>query len=320
MNKTVVMAVAVAMLTGGAMAGPANLGQIPADAKWVAHVDVEAITASGFAKGMMELIQAQAETVGQDKVNRATNIWTKLQQVQGVTVMGFGLSRTGVMVANLKQYNAEEVLKMAGVDPSNPGQKHGELTIYSFTPRRGPDQEAWLCLVSDKVIAGGNDLERLKQVLSLLGGKGGSLNATDALGKLLQPSAGSFMVAAGQNPKPAAADGEVVDSTFQAILRRSQDGRIEIGQNGENLFGSLTLTLGTEADAKSLVQIAEGMLAVVRLQAQNDPKMAQMAEAVKVVSEGKVISGAMAWPAADVLAKMKEKAAAMAARKEQVNN
>jgi len=320
MNKALMTAVAVAVLAGGAIAGPANLGQIPADAKWAAHIDMDAVTASSFAKGVIELIQADAQTIGQDKADKAVNIWTKMQQVQGVTVMGFGLSRTGVMVANLKQYNAEEVLKIAGVDPSNPGEKYGNLTIYSFAPRRGPDQEAWLCLVSDKVIVGGNDLLRVKQVLDLLLGKGEAMSATHPVGALLNPSPGSFVVAAGQNPKPAAADEQAPDLGMQGILRRAQSGRIEMGQNGENLFGSIMVALGTEADAKSLVQIAEGALAMIRLQAQNDPQMAQLAEAIKIAADGKVISGAVAWPAADVLAKMKAKAAAMAERKANVNN
>jgi len=320
MNKALMTAAAVAILAGGAIAGPANLGQIPADAKWAAHIDMDAVTASSFAKGVIELIQADAQTIGQDKADRAVNVWTKMQQVQGVTVMGFGLSRTGVMVANLKQYNPEEVLKIAGVDPANPGEKYRDLTIYSFAPRRGPDQEAWLCLFSDKVIVGGNDLARVKQVLDLLLGKGEAMSATHAVGSLLDSSPGSFVVAAGQNPKPAAADEQAPDLGMQGILRRTQSGRVEVGQNGENLFGSLTVTLGSEADAKSLVQIAEGALAMIRLQAQNDPQMAQLAEAIKIAAEGKVISGTVAWPAADVLAKLKAKAAAMADRKAKVNN
>jgi len=296
------------MLAGPVLAGGPNLATIPADAKWVACINMEAVVASSMATGAMELIKAQAETIGQDKVTKAVNLWAKLQDVKDVTVFGFGLEKVGVVVANVAKYDKAQVLKMTGVAEGAQADAQG---IYAFTPKNCPDQQAWIYL-GENVIVGSNNLDRLKQAVGLKAAE--ALAADSPLGKLLTGTEGSFMVAAIQNPLQADAVAAENPGPL-GLLRKATTGRVECGQKGDNLFGTLVLTMANEKDAKELIDTANGMLALALLSMQqNDAAAAKMAEAIKLSADGAVATATVSWPVADILAKAKAKMAAEAAR------
>lgn len=306
MKKAMLIVAGIVMLAGPVLAGGPNLAIVPADATWAVCINMEAVVASSMAKDAMALIDAQVATIGQDKVTKADNLWLKLQGVKDVTVFGFGMEKVGVVVVNAA-YDPAQVRKMAGVaddaTPVAPG-------IYSFTPKCSPDQQAWIFLGKD-VIVGSNNLDRLKTAVGL---QGATAAAKHPLADLLIPTEGSFMVAAIQNPLKADAVAEENPGPL-GLLRKASTGRVEVGQKGDNLFGTLALTMANEKDAKELVQTAEGLLAVALLSIQqNDAGAAKLAEGIKLSADGAVANATVSVPVADILAKAKAKMAAAAAR------
>lgn len=305
MKKAMLVVAGLVMLAGPVLAGGPNAAIIPADAKWAACINMEAVVASSLATGAMDLIKAQAETIGADKVAKATNLWTKLQGVKDVTVYGFGIEKVGVVVVNAA-YTKADVLKMAGVADGATADADG---IYSFAPKCSPDQQAWIFLGTN-VIVGSNDLGKLKTAIGLLGA---TKVSNDTLAGLLTATEGSFMVAAMLNPLAAAP--AVENPGPIELLKNGKSGRVEVGQKGDNLFATVALTMASPEDASKLKETAEGLLAVALLSIQqNDAAAAKLAQGITLENKGAVVNASVTVPVADILANAKAKMAAAAAR------
>jgi len=328
---TIVMTLAVSSL---AFAGAPIRGQIPQSATWVAHFDFEAITASAAGNGLIKLISAEDAPVPDEHVEKALALWKKLGDVKSVTLYGSSPAPTdAIVVANLKKYDKAEVMKMVGITGQSPTTAHGDHTIYTFVAKKkapGAGLKRYGCFYSEGVIVAGADLAKVKEVLDLLDGKGKALDSNNPLTGMLTPAKGSFVVAAAVDvAKMVKAMGEATPEKTEAkghaaLLAKVQTARLEVGEVGQNLFGTIELTMATEEDAENVSMAVQGIRAIVMLQQNRKPDTQQakdiikLAQAIKIGAEGKTVTLQIQWPVADALSKidaaMKRKAALKAAK------
>jgi len=328
MNKWIPMTMACVLVACPAWAGPPVTTEIPDSAVWAVHVDVAAVTGSEIGKGVLALITAEGSPVPAEGVAKALAGWDKLSDVQSVTLYGSSASEAdAVLVAKLK-YDRAELVKLAKITDDTPTTTHGEgehaHVIYALTVphKKAPEGvKRHGCFYTDQIIVLAGDLAKVREALDLLDGKGKPLSSDNLLRGMLQPSKGSFMLAAVSDMAPmlkairartAPADAPAGRRTgpSAALLAKAQTARAEVGEVEGNVFATLELGMASEEDAQNVNMMAQGMRAMMLLG--RDPQkddgikkdVLALVEAIKSGVEGKTVAVQFRYATRDLLGLM----------------
>ena len=290
-------------------AGPVERDVIPAGAKWAVHFDVETIRGSRIGEGMMKLISDENSPVRQDKINKAENIWARLEDVRSLTFYGCTYDKKDAVVVAKLDYDKSEILEVLGIG------SHEGHEIYSA----GGKEHKWhsagvkhfVCLYDATTIVASGSEKGLKEALDLLDGRGRTLRADQPLSKMLETEKGAFMVAAVQNVS------EMVEALQEqmvkkgaghgALLKTCQSLRLEVGELKATMFAKMDAALKTTEDAANVQQAAQGMLALGMLQQQENERLAELLRGIKIDLQGKDFSVRVELASDDILARAQEK-------------
>ena len=178
---TVAGLAAVWALAAAVQAAPLSLKQVPANAKWLAHVDFDSMRGHVLAKHMRDEImekhkdaQARIDKFGAEMGMDVRN------DLHGVTLYGTSFTpHQGVVIVNA---NVDQILllKKAEKAPGHKVTKYGSYDLHSWTQdkeRHGPPPNAAFFKPSILVFA--SSLDELKAALDVLGGKAASLGDKD---------------------------------------------------------------------------------------------------------------------------------------------
>ena len=141
MKKTLLLGVGLALAAGlgfvaAARAEPLNLAQVPADAKWVGHVDVDAVWAStvvkkAWKKGLELRKDAQARL---DKLRERIGM-DITKDVHGLTAYGKEPGKeTGVLIVHAK-LDQKFLLDKAEKAPDHKVEKFESYDLHSWTAK-----------------------------------------------------------------------------------------------------------------------------------------------------------------------------------------
>jgi len=165
-------------VAGPAGAAPLDLGHVPADVKWVAHLDGNALRSSpamqAFVKHCLKAGKAGRPT---DSSHSQPCAAISLDQLDSVTLYGTRLGlRNGVAIVQGKIDRDEFVRKLKAEKDVKAESRDGH-TVYTWTKFKGTDCAHDVVLEFPKadvlVIASGPDM--LSRAVGLLDGKGESL-------------------------------------------------------------------------------------------------------------------------------------------------
>ena len=293
-----------------AWAAPVERANIPDSSKWVAHFDVEALTASRIGLGTMELIRDNASAVTQEKVQKAEKIWDILADVKSLTFYGRTLDKMDVVVVAKLDYDKADIMKLLGI------HSYGEHEIYATGPKgqecssRG--KAHFVCLYDKNTIVATRNQDRLKEALDLLDGRGKTLRTNRPLSKMIDSKPGSFMVVAVQNVNEMVAARQDKEANKNmggraALLKKCQDLRLEVGESDAAVFAGLDITLKSTEDAANVQQAAQGMLALAMLNAGEDETMLKTLQSIKIDLQENNLAIQVQSPVKDILSKMQDK-------------
>ena len=294
-TTTLGVLVAGALVAVPAFAGPPDTSRIATSAKWVMHMDVQAVTASALATGMKDLIPAGGPGLAAK--------WEGLKAVRSVTLFGPTADRAqAVAVADL-DYNKPDVMKMLGIATGADTEAHGDHAIYSFTAKghraiAGTTQH--VCFYDESTIVAGGQLESVKATLDLLDGEAEGLGATTGLGQMLAPVEGSLILMAVQDVA------ELVAGRGPSALQNVKGVRIEFGEASQEAFFTCRMALRTEQDATMIEQMAQGVLAMLKLRFQDNEQITGLLDGVQVVRDGTSVSTSVRHPVQGVLSALQD--------------
>ncbi len=303
-----------------ALAGPAAPKRICGSAAWAVHVDVEALTESALAAGMVELITGKDSPIPAGNARRIAECWKKVGTVKSVTLFGPSIEEAeAVVTAELVKYDRREIEKFLGVVEGGVTRAHGKHTLHEFVAKSGRGKRGhrgkggvdlrYVCFYDANTIIAGGDLRRLGQALDLLDGKGKALAADSELAGLLTPTKGSVLIAAATGVKDLAAAAEERDPAVgvAVMLKKVQGLRVEIGELEGEAFIAVKGVMATEQDAQNIRKMGEGLLALASLQPQEDKDVAALLQAIKISGEGKAVGVGVAMSVEDILSKFQAK-------------
>lgn len=283
-------------------AAPLDLALVPADARWLMHVDMEAARGSVVLQKSWDKAKTMHPHLEQMSAMAAGMIGTDLRKdLRDVTIFGTELDKAkGVMVLRGRM-NRAMLEKMVEKTADHKTMEHRGHVVHAWMQKRdmgccpaGPVAGAFFkddCLVLARSEAA------VKGALDTLDGVAAAVGDKSPLAGRVRP--GSIMVAR------AAA----VDPKTRCPVLRSADGfRVAVGEADGKSFYRAKLDMKSAAAAGDARAVAAGMESLARLRWGEDAAVMRLVAGLETVVEGDTCMISWDAPAAEVWEVM-EKAA-----------
>jgi len=168
-------------------AGPLRPSLVPAEARWVLHIDVARL-AETRVKAL--LYEDSERGIGRSvrTIERVGKI-NLLRDMTGVTVIGMGPDDKDVVVAFEGKIDKDHLLTLIEVEKSAETIPYGKSTIYNWGGHE------YGVFVTDKLTLIGGNIRTIQTVLDAWEGKGKTAVDTPLLAKFKSASPAAFMVA-----------------------------------------------------------------------------------------------------------------------------
>jgi hypothetical protein len=305
MLKRVLAAVAlVALFVAPVAAGPLVAGHIPADAKWVCHLNVDAVRASDLAKACHEHCSKQE---GYEKKLQACTDklgMNPMQDILGVTVYDTTYERHhGVVLVHVRKVDKNKLLALLKEKhPDHKVSEHAGRKLYTWTAKKRwhGEHEMTACMADNKTIVMSRCPKRVQKALDVIMGKGKSL-AEDS--PLLERVPKKAMLVA----RAIDVDVEYKKTTRCPVLKNCSSASATFQEKKGTLSVQYQLVADTEEKAKRFKAIVDGMQAMAALRFADDEAAASLANALKTKAKGTAVSITWKAPTEDILSVMKKK-------------
>ncbi len=305
--------VLVAGLSPLAWAEPLDCSQVGSEAKWLVHIDFDALRDAKTAQRVGEvLIRREAPKQKLEQIRKALGM-DPTKDVQSVTFYGSKLKAlTGVVIVRAK-VDRRRVLNFLKKLPDYDMSAHGDHALHTWTQDKGKPSEHRVTgfFHGPKLIVVGRDPGEVTAALDVLDGKAAGMKTDNRLldddvptGTVVQVAAAGLAEGKGPFRSP--------------VLRRSELISLVIGEHESQVFFRGRVVAESPEVAEQLRQVAEGLLAMAKMAPPKDaPKEFQvLLDSVEVTSGEKTVT--VAWKAsADVVLGMLEHAWKKQAEKKQ---
>ncbi len=286
-----------------ASAAPFDAKVVGKGAAWVVHVDVEAVVASAVGKhalankGLLDIeedLEEMREELGIDPEKDMYSVTVYgADPGEGedadVTTVVVGSEKIETQAKKLAEKHDE--LKTEIVEGMTVYTvEHGDDGPMSVIVAPGPGANRRYLIVAETK-------EHALWALKVVQGKAERIG-----GEGLTPKAGSMVFGAATNMlrdldiEPAA-----------NLLKMAEGGTIDIGEAGADVYADLSITTGSEQDAKDMTEVVSGLLAMGRMMVGDEPDMKPLLDAAAGITpeaHGKTMRVQWKHPSAKVIEAM----------------
>lgn len=323
-----------------AQASPLREEHVPADSKWLVHLDVDAFRQGRIGKFVVDkLIEGKLAEV---RLALPIQFDFSATNINAITL--FGSEYDGQAAANAKVETGPKTESEGKSDETNTEpKKPGNLTVEvkADSGKRGA-----VLIQTDKVTAGKldkliNDLIRTNAAMGLskmeasyplYKAKDDTLFSVRDNGMVLisksskdMETAQAVLTGKGENivkSKAFAAYPTITNSFFflgiaeafnmgdnippQAkVLQQADGGRLVLGETAEKLFLQISLRTKTPEASQQIQQVVQGLIAIVSLGTE-EPEVLQLVQSAKLTSTDNLVTLGLDLPVAKAMAKIEE--------------
>ncbi|MCG6156627.1 hypothetical protein [Rubinisphaera margarita] len=329
-HSLMLAAACVVGLSSQASAESLNAAHVPADAKWVMHVDFDAFQQTALAGKMREKKADDIEKAEQ-KFQEKYGVDLK-DGLKGVTAFGSTYeAHTGTMIV-LASYDMQKVQKeirskdkvksmKIGGHPAfvitktkgeHHGAEHGDRAHRDQArdkssknnrsadrersgPRMGQPETMVVVLVDGEQVVLSSSQELADRAIALLSGESKSLEGADSPLTAKVPQGSVFYGAATNLQSISQRDG------FFPILQQHQQITYAVGENNGEAFKDVTLQANSEQVAGQVKNTIDGLMAFAKLWAGNEERLQQVFTHAQVKQEGDTVKAEYRGDADEVL-------------------
>lgn len=284
----------VTCLAARCPAAPLDLTVVPADARWLMHVDMDAARGSVVLQKAWEKAKTMHPHLEQMTGMAAAWIGTDPRKdLRDVTIFGTDLDKKkGVMVLRGRM-NRPQLEKMADKAPDHKTMEHRGHVVHGWTQKRdmagspaGPVAGAFF---KDDVLVLARSEAAVKGALDTLDGVAAAVGDKSPLAGRVRP--GSIMVA-----RAAAVD----PKTRCPVLRSADAFRVAVGEAEGKSFYRARLDMKSAAAAGDARSVVAGMESLARLRWGDDAAIMRLVSGVETVVEGDTCMISWDAPATEV--------------------
>lgn len=308
------------------LAGPLDQRNIPEDAKWVAHFDLEAGRTSSIGKfvednpGVFNWEDPTAEVVAELGLN-------PFDEIRDVTAYGLSTEDKGIVVLLRGTKKLDDVMdKLVELAKAEAGERdkgggdekagdekvrYERIEIDGHQVHRwldeegaklayiGPDPRGKGGRAESRIVVVTQEKDLLRAAIAVIEGDAASLARSEKARLALKPRKGSILCGAAIG-LPFIPGSEVAG----ALAQKADSISLDIGEDDGDFYIDLNLVAKSDTDAMTVSQILQGALALGRIVGSREPDLKELVEVAGHVtfgSEGRSITGRFSYDAARLL-------------------
>lgn len=287
------LAPVVLMLGGVAAAAPLDLKAIPADAVWLAHLDMDAARESSvMQRGWERAVRMHPQLDGMLRMGAGMMGMNPRTDLRDVTLYGLDTNkRNGVMIVRTK-CDRPLLEKMVAKAPDHTTMQHRSYTLHSWTHKgwkKGRGEPVVGAFLRDDVMVFAATDGRVRTALDVLDGTGSAVGEESSLAGRTRP--GSILVARAQ---------AIAADTKCPVLREGRSYRVALGEHAGTSFYRARLEMASPAAAADAARVVEGFEAMGRLRFAREADVLKLIAGLESDVEGDICSIAWNAPADEV--------------------
>lgn len=276
---TLVPALAL-MLQPNANAAPLEPSEIPADAKWVMHVDFDALRETLLMKRIEKTMPQAIETV---RGWMASEYGIEPQSdLHSLTMYGESYethSGTAILQAS---FDSDKVMEKLNSDDDLKQTEWKDRTLY--TKQEDDPNTVTIMPLDGEYSIFASSPKKVKQAAKLIHGNGESLEGSDSLLVRDVPRGSVFYGAAIELQKIKRHDGAF------PILRQHEQMMYAIGNDGEYVFEELEMTASSDEAAREMKTVLDGWGAFLKLWAADNEALKQIPADLTIERDGRKVT------------------------------
>ena len=298
MKGVVGLGMVAAVVAVNAWAGPLKLADVSTDAKWVAHLDLLQLRETRLGQYLMEALSTGGAGSKLAVVQAVFNFDPRTD-LDGLTMYGKGTAeRNGVLLMR-GRLDGERLVTLVKANDTYESSTYGSYTVHSWiddkearkAEARGREpKRSCGAIFTDGTIVLSDSAENVGRALDVLTGKLPAMRGNEMVAGLTGWRDAYFLIAAAET-------GEMADlAPNAALLKGARRLGLIVGETGDQLEGKVSLEAPDAEMAGNMKRIADGMIALALVNAENNPAVARLAQASQVTVNDKRVELRMSSP------------------------
>ena len=283
MKRTLPLALATGLILCGASlnAAPLQRSQVSADAKWLLHLDVEALRKTQLGASLMKSVVAEA---GEDlKEDANLDLPAIIQNTRSILAYGTdyksGKDGKGVLIwegsKEIEQIASAFLVQQAEATKAGAGNvklvRKGTQPTYAF----GDDMHVMVRPGGGLIL--GRSMEQIDLATKVLESKSPSLQGTSTFSEYTMQPGNFFFLAYAEGFNK---DAEVPPQA--SVLKLTDGGRLALGEADGKVRLQLTLKAQSTEVTQQIQQVVQGLLAIATLTQGGAPELQELIRGTQV--------------------------------------
>lgn len=277
-----------------------NPKQVPAEAKWVVHADLDQLRGSEMGKFAMAELDRDEHKRKLDAFQAIFNMDPR-KDVSSVTVYGKGHKEEENVALFKGKFDAQRLVTLIKANESYQELGYNGQAIHSWQEKKGGREvRTHAAILADGTVALGGKAA-LEEALDVADGKRESMQSAGTLSELsVAAKRACFMVAGA-----SFADMRITDPSA-AFLKEAAAGQLFLSEASGQVAVEAVLVSASDETAEQLEAVARGFIALGILQREKNPALADMARRTRIGRDGKRVTAVFTCPASDVVKLVRE--------------
>jgi hypothetical protein len=301
--KKFAITMATSLIALSAIAGPVDKTTVPANAKWVLHLDMEAFRKTKVGGYLTDELLEKKLVAGKQKLQ--TNLSFSFTNLSSISAYGTRFNqpgeKEGILIIKTTADVKKDIDALTGLTVlTDEGKKITRVreTPYLLYNLNG---DAFLAINPGNTLVVAKTKEEVESAQEVILKKKENLSKNETFAKLTSGDGAFFFLAAvqglGEAPVPPQAQ----------VLKETDGGRLLLGEDTDNVFLDLLLQGKSAEAAGKIQQIFQGLVALGSLNTEHK-ELSDLANATKVSADGQEVRVRLQYPVSKVIDKIQEKA------------
>jgi len=295
-NFALSMAV-VLCLSGVIYAGSIQTEDVSADVKWVAHVDIERFISSKIGGLILEELQAKGLEQKFAAFNEMFGFYPN-KDLRSITLYGSKYKPHEGVVIVKGTFNKEKLLILLRANDTHQEQSYKGRLVHKWVDK---NKEHYGSFYKDDVIVIADSEENIHEGLDVINGNSANLAANAGLSDFRFAPAGAFFLAAAKGIS------EQATVPPKAMILKMADRLLLVAGEVDGVdYIQVVLQARDETAATQIQQMLQGIIAFGGLMGEQNPMLAELAQAVQLTLNGTKVKMRLAQPTDKVFDFLKE--------------
>ena len=281
MKKTLFTLLGLTLAMTAGQAAKVDKINISKDAKFVAHLDLDAFRASKIGTTILEKVRQEE---GREKLDALVEIigFDPLTAIQSATLSGNGEEDNGILVVRHKA-GSTKLLAFMKLDENYRKTEHGKHEIHGAGDR-GDGEHGYVSFVSDTTAVLAPNRELAAKAIDLVNGKGAAKQVPPSLDMISKEAKSVFLMAYAdvESLKEYIDDVNVNQMAKQAAL--------VLGESDGKLVLSLAVDAYNADTAEQMEAMVNGLIGFARLGQEENPEIKDILKGLKVTRNEATVS------------------------------